>query len=80
MAPLFLRLDRQGGDNPAGKGDGPAAPRLTPSTRTAPSGPRTAPGRPRRSQADPQHQDGPQRGGGCPLAVIGRGYTPCGYV
>lgn len=44
MAPLFLRLDRQGGDNPAGKGDGP------------------------------------QRGGGCPLAVIGRGYTPCGYV
>ncbi len=39
MAPLFLRLDRQGGDNPAGKGDGPAAPRLTPSTRTAQDGP-----------------------------------------
>ncbi len=43
MAPLFLRLDRQGGDNPAGKGDGPAAPRLTPSTRTAPSGAGVAP-------------------------------------
>ena len=69
MAPLFLRLDRQGGDSPAGKGDGPAAPRLTPSTRTAPSGPRTAQDGPAAPRLTPSTRTAPSGAGVAPLRL-----------